>query len=112
MPFNLSSTVSQFLRRHYNTAFAEVTGAYVINRGAGYGLEVPCDYRLFGPEPYITKLQEILKFLQEEHFKSSIMEPRLVVFEDDNSIKAAGYLKGGNSSTQKERCSSTKEKGK
>ena len=32
VPFNLSSTVSQFLRRHYNTAFAEVTGDDVKSR--------------------------------------------------------------------------------
>lgn len=65
VPFNLSRTVSQFLRRQCNSAFAEVTGDYV-NRGAGYGLEVPCIYRFFGPEPYIQKLQEILKCLQDK----------------------------------------------
>ena len=31
-----------------NKAFAEITGAKV-NSGAGYGLEVPCVYRLNGP---------------------------------------------------------------
>jgi hypothetical protein len=44
IPYNMSNTVSQFLRRDFNKAFAEVTGCYV-NRGAGYGLEVPCYYR-------------------------------------------------------------------
>ena len=34
-----------FLRRDINKGFAEVTGDKV-NRGAGYGLEVPCTYRL------------------------------------------------------------------
>ena len=62
IPFNISSTVSQFLRRAYNTGFAEVTGPYV-NRGAGYGLEVPC---IYGPEPYIGKLQELLKSLKDK----------------------------------------------
>ena len=33
-----------------NKAFAEVTGGKV-NRG-GYGLEVPCVYRLYGPKVY------------------------------------------------------------
>ncbi len=65
VPFNISSTVSQFLRRAYNTGFAEVTGPYM-NRGAGYGLEVPCTYTFFGPDPYISKLQEILKHLQDK----------------------------------------------
>ena len=28
--------------------FVEVTGS----RGPGYGLEIPCIYRLYGPKPY------------------------------------------------------------
>ena len=31
--------------------FAEITGAKV-NMGAGYGLEVPCVYSLYGPNVY------------------------------------------------------------
>ena len=38
------SKISAFLRRDVNKVFAEVEGAKV-NRGAGYGLEVPCTYR-------------------------------------------------------------------
>lgn len=34
-PYNISNTVSQFLRTDFNKAFAEVTVPYV-NRGAGY----------------------------------------------------------------------------
>ena len=30
---------------------------------AGYGLEVPCFYRFYGPEPYIRILQELLSSL-------------------------------------------------
>ncbi len=44
VPYNLAPTVSQFLRRDCNKAFVEVTGDRV-NRGAGYGVEVPCVYR-------------------------------------------------------------------
>ena len=65
VPFNISSIVSQYLRRTSNTGFAEVTGPYV-NRGAGYGLEVPCTYKFFGPEPYIKKLKEVFKTLQDK----------------------------------------------
>ena len=64
IPYNISSTVFQFLRRDCNQGFAEVTGNYV-NRGAGYGLEIPCKYKFLGPEPYIKKLQELLVSLQE-----------------------------------------------
>jgi hypothetical protein len=45
VPYNLAPTVSAFLRRDVNKGFAEVTGGNV-NRGAGYGLEIPCTYRL------------------------------------------------------------------
>ena len=35
IPYNMSNTVSQILRREFNKTFAEVTGCYV-NRGAGW----------------------------------------------------------------------------
>ena len=41
--YNLAPRFSQFLLRDVSKAFAEVTGQKV-NRGAGYGLEVPCIY--------------------------------------------------------------------
>ena len=63
----MSNAVSQFLRRDINKAlnFAQVTGDYV-NRGADYGLEVPCIYRFYWPEPYIRKLQELLSTLRAD----------------------------------------------
>ena len=61
----MSNTASQFLRRDFNKAFAEVTGCYV-NSGAGYRLEVPCFYRFYGPEPYIRILQELLSSLRAD----------------------------------------------
>ena len=62
VPYNLARSISCFLRRDVNKAFAEITGEKV-NRGAGYGLEVPCKYRLFGPKLYIEKSQEIVDTL-------------------------------------------------
>ena len=58
VPYNIASVISQFLRRDCNKGFVQVTGNKV-NRGAGYGLEVPCTtpctctYRLYGPRPFI-----------------------------------------------------------
>ena len=46
-----------FLRRDCNKGFAEVTGNCV-NRGARYGMEVPCICRLYGPTIYIQRLQQ------------------------------------------------------
>ena len=64
VPFNIASVLSQFLRRDCNQGFVEVTGEK-INRGAGYGLEIPCTYKLYGPRPYIERLAEIVQSLQE-----------------------------------------------
>ena len=47
LQFNRASTVSPFLNRSVNKGTVEVTGER-INRGAGYGLEIPCKYRLYG----------------------------------------------------------------
>ena len=45
--------------KRLDKAFAQVTGDK-INRGAGYGLEVPCVYRLYGPKVYIDKMMKEL----------------------------------------------------
>ena len=49
---------AHFLKRDCNKGFVEVTGSEV-NRGAGYGLEIPCIYRLYGPKPYTDRIKEI-----------------------------------------------------
>ena len=41
VPYNIASVISQSLRRDCNKGLVQVTGNKV-NRGAGYGLEVPC----------------------------------------------------------------------
>ena len=65
VPFNLAPTVSVFLRRSTNKCLAEVMGSKV-NRGAGYGLEIPCKYHFFGPKDYIEKLETICKKSQSD----------------------------------------------
>ncbi len=47
----LAPVVENFLRKGINKAFAEVTGVKE-NKGAGYGIEIPCVYRLYGPKAY------------------------------------------------------------
>ena len=64
VPYNIASVISQFLRRDCNKGFVQVTGNKV-NRGAGYGLEVPCTYRLYGPRPFIERITQIVQSLQE-----------------------------------------------
>ena len=47
VPFNLARIISAFLKRSCNKRLVEVTGNRV-NRGAGYGLEIPCKYNFYG----------------------------------------------------------------
>ena len=60
---NIASVISQFLRRDINKGFVEVTGDRV-NRGAGYGLEIPCTYRFYGPKLYTDRVKHIIENLQ------------------------------------------------
>ena len=63
VPFNLAPFMSVFLRRDVNSGFAKVVGNRV-NRGAGYGLEIPCEYSLYGPKAYIQKLKQLVPSLE------------------------------------------------
>ena len=63
IPYNIAPKVSAFLRRDVNKGFAEVTEDKV-NRGAGYGLEVPCTYRLYGPKAHVDKMKEFIDSVQ------------------------------------------------
>ncbi len=56
----LSVMFSQFLSKTCNKGTVEVTAAKV-NRGAGYGLEIPCKYRLYSPTAYLKRLEKIIE---------------------------------------------------
>ena len=62
VPYNLAGSMSHFLRREVIKAFAEVMGE-ALNRGAGYGLEVPYKYRLYGPKAYIQEMKQVADLL-------------------------------------------------
>ena len=62
VPYNIAPVILHFLKRDFNKGFVEVTGSEV-NRGAGYGLEIPCIYRLYGPKPYTDRIKEIVNSL-------------------------------------------------
>ena len=59
VPFNLAPVLSAFLKRSLNKGLVEVTGSRV-NRGAGYGLEIPCKYHFYGSTSYIERLKTIV----------------------------------------------------
>ncbi len=60
VPINMAPILYQFLRREVNKAFVEVKGEKV-NRGGGYGLEIPRVYRLYDPPRYIKRLKDTLE---------------------------------------------------
>ena len=62
IPYNLAPIVSPFLVRDFNKAVAEVTSPG-LNRGAGYGMEVPCIYRLYGQQRYVDRAKESIQKL-------------------------------------------------
>ena len=51
---------SKFSEERTNKAFAKVIGERV-NRGVGYGLEIPCIYFLYRPKP--EKMKELVESL-------------------------------------------------
>ena len=63
VPHNLVPRLSEFLQRDVNKAFVEVTGRR-LKRGAGYGLEVPCVYRLYGSKAYIERMSSLVNSLR------------------------------------------------
>ena len=56
-----------------------VDGARV-NRGAGYGLELPCTYCFYGPKPYADKLQEVVKAAMCVNERGQLESARAVMF--------------------------------
>ena len=60
VPYNLALSISLFLKRdHGYKALAKVISEKD-NRGARYGLEIPCEYHLYGPKPYIDKMKKLV----------------------------------------------------
>ena len=59
VPYNLAPRLSRFLLK----AFAKVTGQKV-NRGVGYGLEVPCIHRWYRPKVYVDKIKDFIDSLR------------------------------------------------
>ena len=67
--FNLAPSISLFLKRDINKAFAKVVGEEV-NRGC---MDMDCmdmdlkshaySYHLYGPKPYIDKMKELVDSL-------------------------------------------------
>ena len=51
------SFFQEMLIHGINNGFAKVTGN-AVNRGAGYGMEVPVVYYLYGPGPYGRRMKE------------------------------------------------------
>ena len=57
VPYNLVLLFSHFLAIEFNKGGVYVTGEKT-NRGAGYGLEVPWIYRLYGLKAFVDRLKQ------------------------------------------------------
>ena len=64
IPYNLAPLFSHFLAREFNKGSVYITGERT-NRGAGYGLEVPCIYRLYGPKAFVDRLKQKVENLRD-----------------------------------------------
>jgi hypothetical protein len=60
IPKNMAPYVSKFLKRASNSASVTVKGKR-INRGAGYGLEIPCVYTFRGDQFSLTWLRNKIR---------------------------------------------------
>ena len=63
VPYNLAPLFSHFLAREFNKGSVYITGERT-NRGAGYGLEVPSIYRLYGPKAFVDRLEQKVENLR------------------------------------------------
>ena len=61
VPYNLARLFSHFLAREFNKGSVYITGERT-NRGAGYGLEVPC---LYGPKAFVDHLKQKVENLRD-----------------------------------------------
>ena len=59
VPVRFAPVFSAFLAREFNKGFCEIVGGPV-NRGGGYGMEIPCVYKLYGAKKYIERLEALL----------------------------------------------------
>ena len=59
VPYNIAPLLSSFLARDCNHGSVKITGKR-LNRGAGYGLEVPCMFFLYGPKPYLERIRKMV----------------------------------------------------
>ena len=62
----MTMTMTMFLKLTGSYIEAEVTGKY-INRGDGYGLELPCKYHVSGQEKAVTWLSNKINLITKEH---------------------------------------------
>ena len=74
VPKKLEPVVSQFLKRDCNKGVDHITGKQ-INRGGGYGLEAPFKFCLYGPEPYLRRLKDVVDAAGEAVSEITTVDP-------------------------------------
>ena len=61
VPKLMAQWVTKFLKRASNSGTVVITGKRMINRGAGYGLELPCEFKFQGNKYSCDWFKETLK---------------------------------------------------
>ena len=56
---NLAPHFSFFLARDFSKGLCEVAGVHM-NHGGGYGLEIPCVFKLYGPKQFVECLERLI----------------------------------------------------
>ena len=59
VPKNVAPHLSFFLVHESNKRLCEIVGAR-LNRGGGYGLEIPCVFKLYGPSVFVKCLERLI----------------------------------------------------
>ena len=74
VPKKLAPVISQFWKRDCNKGVARITGKR-INRGGGYGLQAPFKFCLYGPEPYLRCLKDVVDAAGEAVSEITMEDP-------------------------------------
>ena len=76
---NLALQFSFFLAQDFNKGFCEVAGVRV-NHGGGYGVEIPCVFKLYGPKQFIERLERLINLPNISVRSYNITILKIVIF--------------------------------
>ena len=79
VPKNLALHFSFFLARDFNKGFCEVASVRM-DRGGGYGVEIPCIFKLYGPKQFVELLERLIDLPNISMHSYNITILKIVIF--------------------------------